>query len=356
MPIEVFTRVKDGTVPIFSKNKNSCQISFTNSKKKYDFTVNDVWDSKVTNNNIFSKFNKNSNFYNDVYFITFGYTGTGKTFTTFGVLEEFLNYHMHKKNEMYISAFQIYNEKVYDLLQRNKELQVWKTDELKIKNLMKKKIINTKRIIQIIQKYRCLAKTMENDRSSRSHAVISININNKNYTFIDMAGQENGKTILNQKTILRKQAMGINLNMLALKNCIDAYHKKEHVPFRRCLLTLAIKNIFYKKCYVSFICTVSEEHPKLRQIDSIRYASTLFKKEEDNNDSVYFNFFKEYTEYMSNQKLINSEEHLLWYEMKKGNYKKCDKMQNFFREKIMIITKMNKTYEKYADKLPDINT
>ena len=139
MPIEVFTRVKDGTVPIFSKNKNSCQISFTNSKKKYDFTVNDVWDSKVTNNNIFSKFNKNSNFYNDVYFITFGYTGTGKTFTTFGVLEEFLNYHMHKKNEMYISAFQIYNEKVYDLLQRNKELQVWKTDELKIKNLMKKK-------------------------------------------------------------------------------------------------------------------------------------------------------------------------------------------------------------------------
>ena len=356
MPIEVFTRVKDGSIPIFSKIKDSCIVSFSENKKKYDFTVNDVWDNNVTSKDIFFNFNEKTKIYNDNYVITFGYTGTGKTYTTFGVLEEFLNFHRLQKHNMFISAYQIYNEKIYDLLQRNKQLQVWKTDSLKIQGLISKKILDTKRLLEIIKKNRCLAKTSENDRSSRSHAIITICINNKNYTFIDMAGQENGKTILNHKTLIRKQAMGINLNMLALKNCIDAYYQKNHIPFRRCLLTLALKDIFYKKCYVSFVCTVSCEHPKLRQIDSIRYASTLFKKKENNSDSEYFKFFKEYTDYIASQKIINAEEHLLWHQMKKGNYKNCKKMRNYFSEKIIIIKKMNDIVEKYTDKLPNINT
>ena len=108
-----------------------------------------------------------------------------------------INVHRLTNNDMFISAYQIYNEKIYDLLQRNKPLQVWKTDVLIIKGLINKKILDTEKLLEMIKRYRCLAKTTENDKSSRSHAIIKIWINNKNYIFIDMAGQENGKTILN---------------------------------------------------------------------------------------------------------------------------------------------------------------
>ena len=87
-----------------------------------------------------------------------------------------------------------------------------------------------------------MASTKMNDVSSRSHAMIEISVGRKKYTLVDMAGQESGATCSDNEKLVQKQGRAINLNMLALKECIRRYNKKEkHIPFRGCLLTLALK-------------------------------------------------------------------------------------------------------------------
>ena len=77
---------------------------------------------------IFNELNNKSN-YNVNYWIAFGYTGSGKTYTTSGLLHKPL-YVYHKNSNITISAYQIYNEKIYDLLNKNKSLIFYKTDTL----------------------------------------------------------------------------------------------------------------------------------------------------------------------------------------------------------------------------------
>ena len=94
-----------------------------------------------------------------------------------------------------------------------------------------------------------------------------------------MAGQENGNTNMKNGKAIQKEGTKINLNMLVVKECIRAMHnKKPYIPFRRCLLTLALKPMFFTRCYTAFICTISGEHDNYYQMDSIRFASALYNQ------------------------------------------------------------------------------
>ena len=91
--------------------------------------------------------------FNEAFWIMFGYTGSGKTYTTMGVLELLLNECISRskrnliKTEVYITAYQIYNEKIYDMFQKNKELRFWKTDKLTIRGLHEKKVTKNFQIL-----------------------------------------------------------------------------------------------------------------------------------------------------------------------------------------------------------------
>ena len=75
--------------------------------------------------------------------------------------------------------------------------------------------------------------------------------------------------------------------MLVVKECIRSVHSnKPFIPFRRCLLTLALKPIFFGNCYTAFICTVSCNHNEYYQMDSIRFASALYKPYDNTDDKV----------------------------------------------------------------------
>ena len=40
MPIEVFSRVKDGELNVVNENRNYCKIKFQGNKKESDFIIN----------------------------------------------------------------------------------------------------------------------------------------------------------------------------------------------------------------------------------------------------------------------------------------------------------------------------
>ena len=74
------------------------------------------------------------------------------------------------------------------------------------------------------------------------------------------------------------------------------------------------------------------------------------------NESMILQYLTDNNKSSKYIKIINAEEHLLWHQMKKGNYKNCKNIRNYFNDKIIIINKMNNVVKKYAGKLPNINT
>ena len=355
MPIEVFSRIKDGELGVINEARSYCKIRFAGKKKPLDFTINKLWKKDTSNDFIFQDLLERSQQYNDSYWCMFGYTGSGKTYTTEGLLKNILQYYQIQPVSFDISAFQIYNEKVYDLMLNNNEVKFWKTDTLHLDNIHKQKVVNIENILETLKKNRTQAATNMNHQSSRSHAFYRIHLGIKTITLVDMAGQENGNTNMKNGKALQKEGTKINLNMLVVKECIRAMHsKKPYIPFRRCLLTLALKPMFFTKCYSAFICTISGEHDKYYQMDSIRFASALYKQNDDENDKAYFSLFEDYNKYLMDMSNITIDEYAQWKQMKFGNFNRCKRMNDLITYKLKKIKEFNVKYEKYKKKLPNI--
>ena len=353
MPIEIFCRVKDGELTSNSKD-NSCCINFLYNKKPFKYTINKLWDESSNNINITYDLLKRSTDYNNTYIVAFGYTGSGKTYTTIGILKELLYFYSNQKIPCIITAIQIYNENIYDLLNKNKKLKYYKTDRLVVNDVSENVVKNIEHTLKVIENHRSTAFTTMNNTSSRSHAIFTLVAGSKTHVVVDMAGQESSVTGNKADAIIRNQGTHINLNMLALKECIRCYHNRNpHIPFRRCLLTLALKPLFHKKCHVSFICTISNNHSTYYKMDSLRYAAALYKPLQ-NNDQIYFKLFSHYTEYVKNTGLTGCEERALWKEMKEGNFKNIKKIEDYYKNNQKMILELQNEIEKYKLKLPEL--
>ena len=367
MGIEIFARVKDGSLPRVTKTEHNCNIKFTYQKNKFDYNINKIWNNNEKNQEIYEYLKRNNDNYSNFYYPAFGYTGSGKTYTIFNMLKLFIDdlikmkrekdvdNPMKKFNKITVSAYQIYCEKMYDMLNNNKQLKVFKTNKLIINDLTVKNIENREQIIKIIEKNRKMAATNMNEVSSRSHAIIIICYGGKKYTFIDMAGQESGVTSSKNEKNVKKQGTAINLNMLALKECIRLHHaKSNHIPFRRTLLTLALKPMFTTHCYVAFICTIGAKQKLFYQLDSIRYASALYNKDNLKKDLKIKELFKKYTDYVEESGWIACRERELWMKMKGGNIGEFTKIFGYMRKRSKLILGLSKTYLKYKKILPSI--
>ena len=349
MPIDVFSRVKDGELSIINESNNYCNLRF-NGKKKYNkFVINRLWKNKTTNEDIFKELLERSQNYNDCYWCSFGYTGSGKTFTTMGILKLLFDHYLKTPISIDFSAYQIYNEKVYDIMCNNSQVKIWKTNNLELDNLKRVKVVHSNSILETISLLRTHNKTEMNDQSSRSHAFFKINVGNKTLTLVDMAGQENGNTNM------KNEGTKINLNMLVVKECIRSFHNnKPFIPFRRCLLTLALKPIFYSNCYTAFICTISCNHDEYYQMDSIRFASALYKPYDNTDDKQFNELFNDYTKYLEDMAQFTFTEHAQWKKMKFGYFNGYNKVNKLINHKLYKITEFNKKFDKYKDKLPKI--
>jgi len=342
MGIKVYCRVRDGNFNKMIQNDKNCKLHITHKNKKYDFELNKVWNNGETNEQIFEDLISTNATQFITYWVAFGYTSSGKTYTTVNLIRNLYNHILHDVNTpVRISAIQIYNNEIYDLLNDNIKLQYYKINELIIKNMIKKQSDNIDEILQTIEQNRTTAQTQLNHCSSRSHAIITIYYKKKRHIIVDMAGQETISNI-NKNIEIQKQANNINLNMLALKECIQCLkEKKKYIPYRRTLLTLALRPMFEYNCNVSFICNVNLNQHLYYQLDSLRYASFLFQKK-NKKESINNLLFKQYTEYIQDIGFHECDERIIWNDMKEGKFDNINSVEKLLHKKRDCINTMMK--------------
>ena len=243
----------------------------------------------------------------------YGQTGSGKTFTMKGIQDAaiyniFENFSelktVLKKNfKFYISFFEIYSGRLYDLLNnRNKVMALEdKNQKVQIYGLTEKEVSTPKEMQDIVDyanAMRTTHNTVTNETSSRSHAICNFTIKiegkreNEEYaklTLVDLAGSERAtETQSNNKSRLAEGAE-INKSLLALKECIRALDARktkgnndQHVPFRNSKLTLVLRDSFLGKadlCKIIMISCVSpSNHSSNHTINTLRYADRLKEK------------------------------------------------------------------------------
>jgi len=248
----------------------------------------------------------------------YGQTGSGKTFTMKGIQDEAIysifedfseiSKKLKKKYKFFISFFEIYSGRLYDLLNNRNKVQALedKNQKVQIYGLTEKEVFSPKdmqNIVDYANAMRTTHNTVTNETSSRSHAIcnFTIKIEGKKedveyakLTLVDLAGSERAtETQSNNKSRLAEGAE-INKSLLALKECIRALdarknkgNNEQHVPFRNSKLTLVLRDSFLGKanlCKIIMISCVSPSNQSTNHtINTLRYADRLKEKTSQNN-------------------------------------------------------------------------
>lgn len=137
--------------------------------------------------------------------------------------------------------------------------------------------------------YRTMSPTEANATSSRSHAVLQINVSSKDrnasvnephtmatLSIIDLAGSERASVTKNRGERLIEGA-NINKSLLALGSCINALcdpRKRNHIPYRNSKLTRLLKFSLGGNCRTVMIVCVSPSSAHFDETqNTLRYAN-----------------------------------------------------------------------------------
>lgn len=169
------------------------------------------------------------------------------------------------------------------LKQKQQEFLAQGTTEFNIKN-----VDDITNIMKIIEVTRSAKSHKLNDRSSRSHCIVTLNMtNNANgrlvsskFTFCDLAGSERVKKThiggVESIDMQAAEARNINTSLTTLGRVILAMKKKDNlVPFRESALTMLMKDSLTGNCRTSLIITVAENPEMIHEsISSMRFGMT----------------------------------------------------------------------------------
>ena len=245
----------------------------------------------------------------------YGQTGSGKTYTMIGNPESkensseglyllsakevfsYLKKSEYSKYEIYVSFYEIYCNKLFDLLNNKNTLEIREDGKgtIHIVGLVQKQITNMKNLIDIIDfglKSRTTGVTGANDDSSRSHAILNIELQDEDenskgkITFVDLAGSERAVDTIDTNKQTKIDGAEINKSLLALKECIRALDQgKLHKPFRGSKLTLVLRDSFIGNCLTLMIANIS---PCLscseNTLNTLRYADRVKELRKGNNE------------------------------------------------------------------------
>ena len=301
---------KDTIIVKELKNK----VDLTKYIEEHHFTFDAAYDEKSTNQQIYNEivkpmikaaFEKTK-----ITCFAYGQTGSGKTYTMMGnnhiendkgptvpglyllsAVDMFNYLSMEKYSNLtfFVSFYEIYCNKLFDLLNNKNLLQAREDGKgnICIAGLIEKEINNLNELMNIIDfglNGRTTGITGANLDSSRSHAILQIAIrtkdNNSNYgkiSFIDLAGSERAVDTIDTNKQTKIDGAEINKSLLALKECIRALdQEKRHKPFRGSKLTLVLRDSFIGNCLTLMIANISpclscSEHT----LNTLRYADRV---------------------------------------------------------------------------------
>ena len=303
---------------ISTKNKNTIIVKELKNKfdltkyiEEHKFTFDRTYDENSSNQLIYNEmlkpmieaaFNKTK-----ISCFAYGQTGSGKTYTMLGnnhikndtgpqvpglyLLSciDLFNFLKQRPNlELWVSFYEIYCNKLFDLLNNKNILQAREDGKgnICIVGLLEKQTKNIEELLDIIDfglNSRTVGITGANLDSSRSHAILQINIKTKEkeiyskISFIDLAGSERAVDTIDTNKKTKIDGAEINKSLLALKECIRALDlEKRHKPFRGSKLTLVLRDSFMGNCQTLMIANISpclscSEHT----LNTLRYADRV---------------------------------------------------------------------------------
>ena len=263
---------------------------FKNRSREQTYAFDFAFDKYTTQKTVFENSTKFLlegvvNGFNSTVF-AYGATGAGKTYTMLGndnnpgimpmtLMELFnqVNKYNDREYKLKLWYLEIYNENIRDLLKftnlnnTNDEYLDLREDPNKgiiVNNITELNVTSHEDILKILKKgnrNRTQESTGANETSSRSHAILQINIEyyEKNQginieikysklSLIDLAGSERASATQNRGIRLIEGA-NINRSLLTLGNCINALCdavnkgiKKPYIPYRDSKLTRLLKD------------------------------------------------------------------------------------------------------------------
>ncbi|ELQ74795.1 Kinesin-like protein [Trachipleistophora hominis] len=219
----------------------------------------------------------------------YGQTGSGKTHTMTGkpsdmgiigrTLEDIYN-SMDEAAECYISYFEIYNENIIDLINTNNKPRVFTyNNELIVKGIERTLVSSLDKSLRLIkgcEERRKTGQTQFNLRSSRSHTIFKLELQNTNststMTLIDLAGSEKASG-----TSLRiREGVYINKSLLALGKVINSLNKNEFTSYRESKLTRVLQSSMTGNVTLIALCMISPDRKCLDEsISTLNFASRL---------------------------------------------------------------------------------
>eukprot|EP00891_Asterochloris_glomerata_P003861 jgi/Astpho2/3861/e_gw1.00062.13.1_t len=214
----------------------------------------------------------------NVCIFAYGQTGSGKTHTMAGTniehysgrginyraLDDLFSLNEQRKGEceyqILVQLLEIYNEQLRDLLDESrthKRLDIRNTERsgLNVPDAIQVPVHTTEDVLEVMAtgaRNRAVAETKMNERSSRSHSVLTIMVDGVNNVtgirthgclhLIDLAGSERvGKSEATGDRL--EEAKHINKSLSALGDVMSALASKQgHIPFRNSKLTQLLQD------------------------------------------------------------------------------------------------------------------
>nr|XP_024396063.1 kinesin-like protein KIN-13B isoform X2 [Physcomitrium patens] len=304
-------------------NEPKVKVDLTAYIERHEFVFDAVLNQHVSNDEVYRStvepivptiFNRTK-----ATCFAYGQTGSGKTYTMqplpLRACQDIMSImqqpsHRNQGLQLWLSFFEIYGGKLYDLLNERRKLCMREDgrQQVCIVGLKEFRVSDVELVKEYIDKgnaSRSTGSTGANEESSRSHAILQLVVKKAQegkevsrvvgkISFIDLAGSERGADTTDNDRQTRMEGAEINKSLLALKECIRALDNDQgHIPFRGSKLTEVLRDSFVGDSRTVMISCISPnagscEHTlnTLRYADRVKGLSKNSNSKRDPNSST----------------------------------------------------------------------
>ncbi|KAK9821120.1 hypothetical protein WJX81_000795 [Elliptochloris bilobata] len=285
-------------------NEPRSKVDLTRYVERHAFSFDDALDAAVSNDAVYRstvqplvatifKAGKATCF-------AYGQTGSGKTYTMqplplraaadmFALLAD----PQFADLSLWVSCFEIYGGKLYDLLNGRARLEMREDGRKRVcivglKEVEVSRVTTIQQLVDHSNAARSTGSTGANADSSRSHSIMQFALKRRGegevgrqvgkISFIDLAGSERGADTCDNDRQTRLEGAEINKSLLALKECIRALDSvARHVPFRGSKLTEVLRDSFVgEQARTVMIANVSPSSACCEHtLNTLRYADRV---------------------------------------------------------------------------------
>ncbi|KAL6537533.1 Kinesin-like protein KIN-13B [Orobanche minor] len=303
-------------------HETKLKVDLTEYIEKHEFVFDAVLDEEVSNDEVYREtvepivpiiFQRTK-----ATCFAYGQTGSGKTYTMkplpLKAVRDILRlmHHTYRNQgfQLFVSFFEIYGGKLYDLLSDRKKLCMREDgkQQVCIVGLQEYRVSDVETVKELIEKgnaTRSTGITGANEESSRSHAILQLTIKRSadgseskparvvgKLSFIDLAGSERGADTTDNDKQTRMEGAEINKSLLALKECIRALDNDQgHIPFRGSKLTEVLRDSFVGNSRTVMVSCVSPNSGSCEHtLNTLRYADRVKSLSKGNNSKKDVSF------------------------------------------------------------------